>query len=834
MNDCDKSKSQLIAELQELRKRLTWFQGLEQNLSEDEVLPIASATASTMVSELETDSNSPALDCVDHRQLTYEQLQESLRLCEERLAEVQRVANLGHYSVDITNNTTYRSPVLLDILGINAEHPEDTSSWLQLLPLEQRSAMEEYVTDISANQDSFDKEYQIMHGITGQTRWVHGLGKLRFDEAGNPTEFFGTLQDITERKIAEEALRRSEKAYRSLINGMKEAVWVTDFNYRFIDVNQTASEMLQYSREELLTMGPPDIDLTVTVDDLIQFEQDNLNERILIFETAHTRKDGQTIPVEIQSTMVTYHGQDAMLSIARDITERKKAEAALQKSEAMNRLLAAVVHQAHEAIVITDLAGNIEYVNPAYETMTGFAADVLLGQTLHVFQLREPVDRMNRTAWEAVQQNETWRGRHVNQRKDGSPYHKDVIIFPVHNVDGQISNYCQIARDVSHEMELRQQLNQAQRLETIGTLAGGIAHDFNNILMPIIGHTEMVASKLSPTDSLQTSLRQILKGAERARDLVRQILTFSQQHEQQRCPIHLNMIVKEVIKLMRPSIPSTIEIRQNIDATCDKVLADASQLHQVLVNLCTNAFYAMETSGGILTISLDHVVIDHTLAQMHPNLQQKSYARMVVSDTGTGMDSATVERIFEPFFTTKPVDKGTGLGLSMAHGIIHSHEGALMVQSELGKGSQFQIYLPTLIDETDVSAQESITITQGNEQILLVDDEPTVTEVMHVMLEWLGYRVDTYNSSTNALYAFQRQPHKYDLVISDLTMPDMTGIEFAEKLQKAHAGIPVIIITGYGNNLSEHTQNRCGIRRIASKPIVMQELALLIRQVLDG
>jgi CheY-like chemotaxis protein len=304
--------------------------------------------------------------------------------------------------------------------------------------------------------------------------------------------------------------------------------------------------------------------------------------------------------------------------------------------------------------------------------------------------------------------------------------------------------------------------------------------------------------------------------------------------EQERKPLKLHLIVKEAIKLLRPSIPSTIEIRQRIDTTCEKILADASQMHQIFINLCTNSFHAMEQKGGVLTIELKQVEVDAVTAQFHPNLEQKEYVRLTVIDTGIGMDDATLDRIFEPFYTTKAINKGTGLGLSVVHGIVRSHHGDIIVYSEAGKGSTFHVYIPISTSTgSDIDIQKAKTIQWGQEHILVVDDEEFVVTMLKKMLERFGYKVEARNSSIEALKAFREKPERYDLVISDLTMPDLTGLELAKELHNVRSELPVIIMTGYGENITGDILDHYSINKIVGKPIEMQKLADAIRSVID-
>ncbi|MCK5740511.1 response regulator, partial [bacterium] len=361
----------------------------------------------------------------------------------------------------------------------------------------------------------------------------------------------------------------------------------------------------------------------------------------------------------------------------------------------------------------------------------------------------------------------------------------------------------------------------------------GIAHDFNNILTPIIGYAELALLSLPTTNSIFENLEHILTGANRAKELVEQILLFSRQIEKERKPLSLHLLVKEVLKLLRPSIPATIEIQQHIDTSCEKVLADPAQIHQVIVNLCTNAFQAMEEKGGTLTIEMKQVEVDATTAKTYPNLEQKEYVKLSVCDTGIGIDDTTIEHIFEPFFTTKAIGKGTGLGLSVTYGILRSHHGDILVYSEPGLGSAFHVYLPITKSEGTVDDTENQTIPGGHESILIVDDEKAVTAMLKKMLEWLGYTVKVQNSGQEALNFFREHPDAFDLVLTDLTMPFMTGVDLAKELQQVRSELPIILMTGYGQSISKEILQNHGIEIILGKPIETKKIAAALRKMLD-
>ena len=381
--------------------------------------------------------------------------------------------------------------------------------------------------------------------------------------------------------------------------------------------------------------------------------------------------------------------------------------------------------------------------------------------------------------------------------------------------------------------KLEVQLRRSQKLETIGTLAGGIAHDFNNILTPIMGFTQMAMFNLDVEIPLYKDLEQVINGTYRARDLVNQILLFSKQSEKERFSLSLQPLINEALKLLRPTLPSTIEFNKQIDPTCGNVMADATQIHQIIVNLCTNAWQAMEKNGGLMTIKLKQIVLDKENVRLNPKLNPGPYACLTITDTGIGMNETTLEYIFDPFFTTKPIDKGTGLGLSVVHGIIRSHQGDIQVSSIPGVGSSFHVYLPIVESELDSKELETVSLLTGTEYLLVVEDDKTVARMLLRMLESIGYSVDLFFSSPDALSAFNKQPDKYDMIITDLTMPDLTGLELSQEIQKAHQGIPIIIITGNRGNLSKEILQESGVKRVIGKPIEFQEFSIAVRKTLD-
>jgi len=379
------------------------------------------------------------------------------------------------------------------------------------------------------------------------------------------------------------------------------------------------------------------------------------------------------------------------------------------------------------------------------------------------------------------------------------------------------------------------QLQQVMKLQAIGTLAGGIAHDFNNILFPIVGYTELTMDDIPEDSQARQNLEEILKAANRAKELVQQILTFSRQNTQERKPLKVQYLIKEAVKLLRATIPSSIDIVCDVDPSCRPVLGDPTQIHQIIMNLCTNAYHAMQKNGGKLEISLKEIDISYEHSLERVGVKVGPHVELTVKDCGHGMEPQVMERIFEPYYTTKEQGKGTGLGLSVIHGIVKNYGGDISVSSRPGKGATFKVLLP-IIDEIEEDARpdEPSTEITGKEHILLVDDEVQITNIGQKILERLGYKVTTKTDSEEALEEFAAQPDRFDLVITDMTMPKLTGDQLAQRIMSIKPEIAVILCTGFNEDISEEKALSMGIDKFIMKPIVKDELAKTIRAVLDN
>ncbi|HUH66926.1 MAG TPA: PAS domain S-box protein [Syntrophales bacterium] len=630
---------------------------------------------------------------------------------------------------------------------------------------------------------------------------------------------------------ANEELKRSERLFETLARVSPVGIFRADAQGDFVYVNDRWSEITGMPMERALGKKWADAIHPEDKDDVVNEWYASVRKKIPFnMEYQFHRSEGNSTWVLGQATAeINGDGKvSGYVGTITDISERKRAE-----EERMH--LATAIEQTAEGLIVENNDGIIRYVNPAVERMSGYSKSELIGRNSSILNSDKHDIAFYKNIRDTLGRGEVWGGHLVNRKKDGTFYETEVTSSPVLDSASNIINYVSIHRDITREMRLERELRQAHKMEAIGTLAGGIAHDFNNILMAIIGYTEMALYKMpEQTTPVRRDLEQVLKAGYRARDLVNQILTFSHQSDQERKVIDIVPTVKEGLKLLRSSLPSTIEIRQDIAITPEKgiILADPTQIHQVLMNLCTNAAHAMRDRGGILSVSLSSVGANAYLVSRYPDLKSGPYVRLTVGDTGQGIDPAILERIFDPYFTTKGPGEGTGMGLAVVQGIVKRHGGMITVQSELGKGTSFHVLFPRIEQEIAPEAAAEVLPT-GNERILFVDDEEPLVNLGKDMLESLGYSVTTETNSLKALAVFKARPDAFDLVVTDVTMPGMTGIQLAREMMTIRPDIPIILCTGFSELINEKKAKEMGIREFVMKPFVVGKHAKTIRKVLD-
>ncbi len=488
-----------------------------------------------------------------------------------------------------------------------------------------------------------------------------------------------------------------------------------------------------------------------------------------------------------------------------------------------------------DAIFVTDADGYIVMANESVYEVYGYSPEELIGQ--HASSLTPDNERAwneNIVLVERVFELglvRNWVA--VRQHKDGRIIQVETSVVLLKNPDGTISGSISSTRDITDRKRLEEQLRQSQKMEAIGTLAGGIAHDFNNILGAIIGYTELSKDLPAGNRDLENNLSQVLKAAERAKNLVKQILAFSRKSESALKALQLHLVVKEVLNLLRSSIPTTIDIKTDIATANDIVIADATQVHQIVMNLCTNAAHAMQQKGGVLEVTIKAFDLDEHSVRAYADIEPGPYVRLSVKDTGTGISGDVITRIFEPFFTTKELGRGTGMGLAVAHGIVKSLNGDIKVYSEPGKGTVFHVLLPRVQEEgagRDIVQQSA---PHGHERVLLVDDETMLLDVGEQLLNSLGYRVTAISSPVEALELFGKDPAAFDLVITDQTMPQLTGYDLAQQLLKIRKDVPLILCTGYSDLVTVESAIAGGIKAFVIKPLNRLAIAETIRKVLD-
>jgi PAS domain S-box-containing protein len=524
-----------------------------------------------------------------------------------------------------------------------------------------------------------------------------------------------------------------------------------------------------------------------------------------------------------------------------EMRQREKADIARNKTESEFR---SIFEMSHEGIIVSDHNGTIISVNPAGAALFGYqVTELIMKPVTDIMPERYRDDHVNGLTRVITTGVSTYLGRSFELyglRKDGSEFPVEFNISKWSSGDdiyfsGVLRDITQRKKAEEERITLEAKATQTHKMEAIGTLAGGIAHDFNNILTAVIGYTELAMGDADNPKILRADLEEVIKGANRAKELVKQILTFSRKSDQQVQPLRVQLIVKEALKLLYSSIPTTIEIRQNIDPECQTVLADPTQIHQIIMNLCTNAYHAMREKGGVLGVFLQQIVLksEDVVDKLH--LKTGAHVKLAISDTGVGMTKDILKNIFEPYFTTKEKGEGTGLGLSVVHGIVTSLEGDITVNSEPGSGTTFAVYIPTVETVKETFTEElTLPLPTGHEHILFVDDDEAIIELNKRMLEKLGYKITALSNSLDTLKIFKKDPDSFDLVVTDMTMPKMTGAELAQKILVIRPQIPIILCSGFSELINEEKAKAIGISDYLIKPVNQYNFAMTIRKRFDA
>jgi len=648
---------------------------------------------------------------------------------------------------------------------------------------------------------------------------------------------------ITEHKQTEIALSESEQKYRLLANNVTDVIWSVDMNLRYNYISPSIEKMRGYTAEEVMEIPLEESFTLRSCQKIFETFARETNQdaepgvpgtRSTVLELDIRHRSGKIIPVEVNASFLRDEsGSPAgIIGITRDISDRKQAEQALKKSESKFR---SIFDNKGTAVCLFGDDKIIRECNPTFEELSGFSkSDIINKMKWSDFSIKKDIEKM--------QQYHDQRSRGT-----GSPpiQYESGFVDKAGNIRTVIINISLVGKerilsltDITQRKQaetenenLHKKLAQSQKMEAMGSLAGGIAHDFNNILGAIIGFTELAKMDNVDNEKREKHLNSVLTAADRARNLVQQILTFSRQTEQEIKPLKVESIIKEVLQLIRASLPSTIEIQSEINSD-SLVMGAQTQLHQVILNLCTNAGHAMKKDGGTLYVSLTNERLDPDFTMNVPDLSTGDYVKIGVKDTGHGIPPELTERLFEPFFTTKGQGEGTGMGLAVVHGIVKSMKGDIVVESALGEGSCFSVYLPVAQEMAEADEAKEEVLAKGCGHILFVDDEPALVDIGKLLLAELGYDVTTRTSGIEALEAFKSNPDKFDLVLTDMTMPQMTGEKLAREIIAIRKEMPVIISTGFSSVMTEKKALKLGVKGLLMKPFVLSELAGVIQRVL--
>ena len=677
-----------------------------------------------------------------------------------------------------------------------------------------------------------------IQGLRGRRRWIEiHATPLRGDD-GAVAALVCVSRDITARRANEAVLRDREARWRGVFGSPMIGILFWDRSGAIIDANDALLQLIGYTREDLEAGRISWVEMTPAEErhlDASALESLAATGVCVPYEKHYIRKDGTRVPVVIGGALIE-GAVDHGVAYVQDITARREAEARLRESEARFRNMAE-----HSPLILwmSDADGRCIYVNQNWHVFSGVPAGGDLGAGFFGAAHPDDVEASRAAFLGAIASRTGYRHESRVRRRDGVYRHMIDNASPRFGSNGEFLGLIGVVMDIQDlkdaeaaRQRLEAPLRQAQKMEALGTLAGGVAHDFNNILGTIIGNVELAREDLAAEHPAQQSLAEVEKASARARELVQQILTFGRRQPDERRVIGLREVVEESTRLLRATLPAGVELVTMFAHDVPNVLADSSRIHQVVMNLCTNAWQAIPGGVGRITVSLGtvHVTDGHGLAGLRPG----RYACLTVADSGSGIDAAIVERIFDPFFTTKPPGAGTGLGLSVVDGIIKSHDGAIAVETMPGQGATFRAYFPGVEAEALPRALEPRPVPQGRGQrVLYLDDEASLVHLTSRLLGRAGFEVEGFTRPTEALAAFAADPHRFDVVVSDMNMPTATGLSVAADMLRLRPDVPVALISGYVTDELAARAESLGVRAVLFKPNLTRDLAPLINRLLS-
>lgn len=666
----------------------------------------------------------------------------------------------------------------------------------------------------------------------GQKIWISANARAVRDDNGNILFYEGTVKDVTERKLAVDALRQSERRFSIAFHESPTPTIISSVtDGRYVDVNRSFLAMLGYEREEVIGRAAFDLGIWAEPESRVGVVEKLQREGRLRDEPLRLRtKSGGTRDVLASASIIKLYGHNLILSLFQDITERKRTEKRLRESEQRYRDF---FQTSRDCVFISSPKGDWLDFNDAAVELFGFAdrAELMRVKIQDLYEDPEQREELLRR----VEEVGFIKDYPVNlRRKDGTVIQTLMTSVGRYDENHRLIHHQGTIKDVTRQRALEARLQQAHKMEALGTLAGGIAHDFNNILGIIVGFTEMALLELAEDSRTSGYLRKALEGIHRAERLVQQIVAIGQPPQQQRQPLEMLSLIKDSLRLLRTSLPKTIKVSEKYDCK-GLILGEPSEVQQLILNLCANASHALRGRAGVLEIGLQEVTVETPQVMDYGDLSCGRYVKFIVRDTGHGIDPAIRDRIFDPYFTTKPGGEGSGLGLSIVHSTVMNYGGALKIDSVTGEGTCIEIFLPAVEAEPEVSDQQAFrAILPGKGRILFVDDEFALMDVGKQMLTRLGYQVLALSNPTDALMAFVDRPDQFDVVITDMTMPQMSGVDLARRVMEVRPDIPVILCTGYSEHVDREKAKQLGIRGFLMKPCSLRDFGETVFDVLGG